>query len=744
MKFFSTPTAYLMVSLLYLLMPSITWMILGMRRSAAVTLWCLGGITMGIAFLLVGLRGFVPAWATFPLANLLILIYILLRSQSLRLDQAKPWRSRNLVLASLVFVAVFEALRLGVGKLFWVVQYDHTVYLFGFFYLAILAYGTGKEERSRSGYWIALGYWLAASAMLLQVMTNAAGLTAPGDLNPVTGSVIAFVGLFNAVVSHIAYIGLVLERSRRETAMAADRYQKMLSTTSDGFWLVDGFSGRLLDVNAVACTLSGYSRQELLSMRVSDLDLHDSPEDVRRHTEAIASKGWELFETQHQTRDGRVVDVEVSASYDPETQTFVAFVRDISERKRQEQELRQARDAADAANVAKSQFLAHMSHEIRTPMNGVIGMAQLLEMESLTADQRGMVQHIRAAGKSLLSIINDILDFSKIEAGQLAIERHPFNLVDMLAHVESISRVAAGAKDITLRVESPPDLAGEWLGDGLRLEQVLFNLVGNAVKFTERGGVVIRVQPLSSGTETSARLRFEVIDSGIGMEPDAAARLFTPFTQADATIARRFGGTGLGLSISKRLIELMGGAIGVSSKPGQGSTFWFELPLEAVPRSKPPDVDSKPSAEVSGKDRSAPRLSGLRVLIVDDGAINRMLADRALKLEGAITTQATNGQQALDALMAQPRGFDLVLMDILMPVMDGLTATRAIREQLKLDALPVIALTAGVMAEERQKALEAGINDFLAKPMDIGQLVEKIRAHTAPQGKLETIEPGSP
>lgn len=738
MKSFSTPTALLMVSLAYLLMPSITWMVLGMRRSAAVTLWCVGGIGMSIAFMLIGLRGIVPTWATFSLANLLVFNYILFRSQSLRLDQSRPWRTGRMVLASLAFIVVFEGLRLGMGNLFWVVQYDHIVYLLGLTYLATLAYDTGKQEQSRSGYWIAFAYLLAASVMLVQVITNATGLTAPGDLNAITGSVFAFVWLFNAVVTHVAYIGLVLERSRRETAIAADRYQKMLNTTSDGFWLVDGFSGRLLDVNAVAASMSGYSRQELQSMRISDLDLHHSPEDVARHSEAIARQGWELFETQHQTRDGRIVDVEVSTSFDSETQTFVAFLRDISERKRQEQALRQARDDADAANVAKSQFLAHMSHEIRTPMNGVLGMAQLLEMESLSPDQREMVQHIRAAGKSLLSIINDILDFSKIEAGQLVIERHPFNLERMLSQVANITRVTAETKSISLRVESAPALAGEWIGDGLRLEQVLFNLVGNAVKFTERGGVVIRVQPLNSDAEKFARLRFEVIDSGIGMEPDAAARLFTPFTQADATIARRFGSTGLGLSISKRLIELMGGAIGVSSKPGQGSTFWFELPLEAVPRSKPTDVDSRPAADAFGNERSALRLSGLRVLIVDDGATNRMFADRVLKLRGAITTQATDGQQALDLLKAQPQDFDLVLMDIQMPVIDGLTATRAIREELKLETLPVIALTAGVMAEEKQKALDAGVTDFLAKPIDINLLTEVIKL------RCSDIRPPSP
>jgi CheY-like chemotaxis protein len=267
---------------------------------------------------------------------------------------------------------------------------------------------------------------------------------------------------------------------------------------------------------------------------------------------------------------------------------------------------------------------------------------------------------------------------------------------------------------------------------------VLFNLVGNAVKFTERGGVVIRVRSHGSGQGT-AGLRFEVIDSGIGMEPDTAARLFTPFTQADTSIARRFGGTGLGLSISKRLVELMCGTIGVTSKPGTGSTFWFELPVEAVSRSLAPDVDANRAANATGTDQTVPRLSGLRILVVDDSALNRMLVERALKLEGAMSVQAVNGQQALELLKAEPQGFDAVLMDMLMPVMDGVTATRAIRQELKLETLPVIALTAGVMAEEKQKALDAGMTDFLVKPMDIKLLAEVISLHCSGSRPISSL-----
>ncbi|HOW61997.1 MAG TPA: response regulator [Candidatus Contendobacter sp.] len=370
---------------------------------------------------------------------------------------------------------------------------------------------------------------------------------------------------------------------------------------------------------------------------------------------------------------------------------------------------------ARAASAAKSEFLAQMSHEIRTPLNGVLGLAQVLSREPLAPNQRALVERIQASGQTLLMILNDILDFSKIEAGQLRIERRPFNLASVLTRIKNLLGPAARSKGLELRIAPPADPLGLLLGDGLRLEQVLVNLTGNAIKFTEQGVVTLTIQVLEASA-TDVWLRFEVRDTGIGLSSEALARLFTPFTQADAGITRRYGGTGLGLSICKRLMELMGGVIRVESQVGQGSLFWFELPFPRTAGESMPDPG--PALAWPAK----PQLTGLQVLVVDDSAINREVVERALALEGATVMLAADGQQAVQQLKARPEGFDAVLMDVQMPVLDGLTATRLIRSDLGLTALPILALTAGGLADQQAAAREAGANAVLTKPLDLEQL----------------------
>ncbi|MFM2006924.1 MAG: hypothetical protein RLZZ09_2579 [Pseudomonadota bacterium] len=533
----------------------------------------------------------------------------------------------------------------------------------------------------------------------------------------------------------LGYIGSCIDVTER--VQAEELFRGLVEGSPIAMLLVNE-DGNIELANEQLAVIFGYAPSELVGQSIELL----IPESIRSHH---PQKRTEFMRNaQPRTlggagnvlglrRDGQTFPAEIGLS--PLTLNgrthVIAVVVDMTERQRHEQQIldlnrdledrvRQRTNALEEAIAAKSKFLAHMSHEIRTPMNAVLGLAQLLEDESLTEDQLQMVHRINSAGRSLLSIINDILDFSKIEAGQLSVEQRPFKLAELLGHIDSLMGLVAQGKGLTLRLEEEAPFAGRLSGDALRIEQVLINLVGNALKFTEQGGVTIRVAPVSV-TESAARLRFEIEDTGIGMGPDAVAKLFAPFTQADSGIARRFGGTGLGLSISKRLVELMGGEIGVNSTSGVGSTFWFELPFGRL-------VDTETPATTAAEVKRL-RLQGLRLLVVDDNQINLFLAEKALTKEGAEVILVQDGQQAINYLRTNSSGVDLVLMDIQMPVMDGLAATRAIREELKLETLPVIALTAGVLAEEKQNALDAGVNDFLPKPMDIDLMASMIRSY---------------
>jgi PAS domain S-box-containing protein len=485
--------------------------------------------------------------------------------------------------------------------------------------------------------------------------------------------------------------------------------------------LFAGANGRIFDANDACLQIIGRTREDLLAgvLNVNTLtpaEYHAS--DDRAMTQLLATGRYEPYEKEFQRADGQRVPVLCGGTWlDPAQHAIVGFVLDLSERRHAEAE-RAARQAAELANRAKSEFLANMSHELRTPLNGILGYAQLLLVRGgLNDGQRRGLDVIRESGNHLLALINDILDLSRIEARRFELMPAPVPLGTFLLSVCDVIRVKAEEKHLRFAFVAESDLPPAVVVDERRLRQILLNLLSNAVKFTDHGSVTLRVRNRPV-TDAQTRLRMEVEDTGIGIRPDQQRVIFEPFEQVGPP-GHRTGGTGLGLTITQALVQAMNGTLQLSSEPGRGTTFAIELVVPVASRPPPLVAPQRVSPQYKGQRR--------RILVVDDVAANRALLTEFLLETGFDVEQAANGAEALEAVAA--RKPHLVLMDSLMPEMNGLEATRRLRAQAESAALPIVAITASASDEHRSECLQAGANDVIGKPVELDHLLTTIGRH---------------
>ena len=540
-------------------------------------------------------------------------------------------------------------------------------------------------------------------------------------------------------------IRYAIERAHADEALAVmtQRLQRVIDGTNDGLWDWPDVEQDAVWWSASYYQQLGYTPEEMPST-ASNLRALLHPEDVvsgQQLVDTTNSNAGEMdMQYQLTTKSGESRWFQARGKvYQHGGKTGIAgSTRDITLRKRMTEELDEhrhhlsamvaqrtaelevARAAAEAANQAKSAFLANMSHEIRTPISAILGFAHLLQREATTPAQAERLGKIESAGQHLLSLINDVLDITKIEAGKLELEQVSFQLMSVLDAVDTIVGQLAQAKGLRLVIDR--SLHARWLlGDPMRVQQALINLAGNAVKFTAQGTITVRVSAVEDHA-AQVLLRFEVEDSGVGIEPQTLAQLFHPFVQADSSTSRKFGGTGLGLAITQHLAERMGGTVGATSVPGQGSVFWFTACLQ---HGLPPDEAKTGALRLSQEEQLRRLHRGARVLVADDDPFNGEIARELLESLGLVVDVVTDGAQALAQVQsASPaQAYALILMDVQMPHTDGLAATRAIRALPSVRQVPIVALTANVFVEDRRRVFEAGMNDLLTKPIDPKSLV---------------------
>ena len=527
-----------------------------------------------------------------------------------------------------------------------------------------------------------------------------------------------------------------MEAQQAELIHTEAWYRSMVQTGPDGMLVIND-QGIIILCNTKLEILFGYEPGELIGHAIDNL-LPSATLSLykQKHAELIANYDHKALTSNQDLmglrKDGYEFPLEISLSLLPDLggrgTCICASLRDISERIAAQQQLQAAKELAEDATQMKSDFLANMSHEIRTPMNAIIGMSHLVLKTELTSRQHDYIKKIQVSGQHLLGIINDILDFSKIEAGKLSIEHADFDLDKVLDNVASLIAEKTNAKGLELIFDIERNVPRQLNGDALRIGQVLINYANNAVKFTDAGEIVISAKLLEQH-EHSVLLHFSVRDTGIGLSPEQQQKLFQSFQQADTSTSRKYGGTGLGLAISKQLAQLMEGNVGVESELGKGSTFWFTARV-GMTLAQPEKLVHAPAPVESALNS----IKGASILVAEDNELNQEVAMGLLSDAGFVVTIANNGQETLNLLAKNH--YDIVLMDIQMPVMDGITATQEIRKQKHHEDLPVVAMTANAMLQDKERCLAAGMNAHIAKPIDpeelFGVLIEWIKPRQLP------------